>query len=154
LIVDPVMERDVCVRARTVKPLVLARTGATVCRIVSSRDGSTNRVGAGFVEHLTLSVRREKGTLMNTPSFLPRAACAPAACAYLLRFLSRDDRGQDVTVPCDEAGNVDMNALTEHLRNTYLGARAMVGRDYLCPTVQTAPSGPDHQEPPLLPFAA
>jgi hypothetical protein len=154
LIVDPVMERDVCVRARTVKPLVLARTGATVCRIVSSRDGSTNRVGAGFVEHLTLSVRREKGTLMNTPSFMPRAACAPAACAYLLRFLSRDDRGQDVTVPCDEAGNVDMNALTEHLRNTYLGARAMVGRDYLCPTVQTAPSGPDHQEPPLLPFAA
>ncbi|MBU4180078.1 MAG: hypothetical protein A3E51_00905 [Burkholderiales bacterium RIFCSPHIGHO2_12_FULL_67_38] len=91
---------------------------------------------------------------MNTPSVLPRAACDPAACAYLLRFLSRDGRGQDVTVPCDEAGNVDMNALTEHLRNTYLGARAMVGRDYSCPTVQTAPSGPDHHEPLLLPCAA
>lgn len=91
---------------------------------------------------------------MNTPSVLPHAACDPAACAYLLRFLSHDGRGQDVTVPCDEAGNVDMNALTEHLRNNYLGARAMVGRDYSCPTVQTAPSCPDHHEPLLLPCAA
>jgi hypothetical protein len=91
---------------------------------------------------------------MYSPSFLPRAACDPAACAYLLRFMSCDDRGQDVSVPCDEAGNVDLNALTEHLRNTYLGARAMVGRDYSCPTVQTAPSSRDQQEPMLLPCAA
>jgi hypothetical protein len=75
---------------------------------------------------------------MNVHSFPPRAACEVAACAYLLRFVSHDDRGRDVCVPCDEAGNVDMNTLTERLRNSYLGARAMVGRGYSCPTVQPA----------------
>jgi hypothetical protein len=66
----------------------------------------------------------------------PLAARAP--CSHLLRFTSLHDRGRGVSVPCDEAGHVDMDSLTERLRITYLGARAMVGRDYSNPTVQLA----------------
>lgn len=72
---------------------------------------------------------------MYTPSFLPLAACDTAACAYLLRFMSFYDHGRDISIPCDKAGNVDLNNLSERLRNTYLGARAMVGLEYSCPTV-------------------
>ena len=42
-------------------------------------------------------------------------------------------------MPCDEAGHVDLDSLGERLRMAYLGARAMVGREYACPTVQAVP---------------
>lgn len=76
---------------------------------------------------------------MNSLSVLPRTSCATAHCAHLLRYTSLYDHSRGVSVPCDEAGNVDMNTLTERLRTAYLGARAMVGREYSCPTVQIAP---------------
>lgn len=63
--------------------------------------------------------------------------CAEAAGSHLLRFTSLHDRGRGVSVPCDESGNVDMDSLTDRLRVAYLGARAMVGREYSCPTVQS-----------------
>ena len=59
-------------------------------------------------------------------------------CSHMLRFTSLHDRGRGVTVPCDVAGNVDMDSLSKRLLITYLGARAMVGREYSCPTVQVA----------------
>lgn len=90
---------------------------------------------------------------MNSQSVLPSAVCATATCAHLLRFTSLYDRGRGVSVPCDEAGNVDMNSLTERMRITYLGARAMVGREYSFPTVQIAPSDPERREPTLEPCA-
>lgn len=89
---------------------------------------------------------------MNAPSLFPRAACDATTGAHRLRFLSFYDCGRDVSIPCDEDGNVDMNTLTERLRNTYLGARAMVGREYACPTVQIE-TGLDDREP-LLPLWA
>lgn len=57
------------------------------------------------------------------------------ACSHLLRFASLDVPGRAVSVPCNEAGAVDMDSLTQRLRITYLGARALVGREYACPTV-------------------
>ena len=71
---------------------------------------------------------------MESHILSPRIACTPHS--HLLRFTSLHDRGRAVTVPCNEAGIVDMDALTERLLLTYLGARALVGRDYSCPTVQ------------------
>ncbi len=53
-----------------------------------------------------------------------------------LRFTSLHHPGRGVVVPCDESGRVDLDALSDRLRAAYLGARAMVGRDYLYPTVQ------------------
>jgi len=56
----------------------------------------------------------------------------------VLRFDSLFHPGRAVAVPCDASGKVDMDTLTERLRNAYLGARAMVGREYACPKVQPA----------------
>ncbi len=58
--------------------------------------------------------------------------------SHVLRFDSLFHPGRGVAVPCDAAGRVNMDTLTERLRNAYLGARAMVGREYGCPTVQQA----------------
>lgn len=58
------------------------------------------------------------------------------ARSHLLRFTSLFNRGRGVSVPCDEAGNVDIDSLTLRLRDAYLYASAMVGREYSLPTVQ------------------
>jgi hypothetical protein len=59
-----------------------------------------------------------------------------AQFAYELRFTSLFHPGRGVVVPCDAAGQVDLDALSERLRRAYFGARAMVGREYACPVVQ------------------
>lgn len=75
---------------------------------------------------------------MNTHfgSLPPPASAAAHGGSHELRFASAFHPGRGVSVPCDERGQVDLDALPERLRNAYLGARAMVGREYLCPTVQ------------------
>lgn len=68
----------------------------------------------------------------------PLSAVQPSRCAasHELRFDSLFHPGRGVSVPCDATGHVDMDHLTERLRNAYLGARAMVGREYACPRVK------------------
>jgi hypothetical protein len=61
---------------------------------------------------------------------------AAAEPAHQLRFVSLFDPGRGVSVPCDAQGEVNMNDLTERLKNAYLGARALVGREYAFPTVE------------------
>ena len=56
--------------------------------------------------------------------------------SHELRFVSLYDPGRGVAVPCSDTGEVDLDSLTERLRIAYLGARAMVGREYAYPTVQ------------------
>ena len=58
--------------------------------------------------------------------------------SHELRFCSLYDPGRGVVVPCSGTGEVDLDALSERLRLAYLGARAMVGREYAYPTVQLA----------------
>jgi hypothetical protein len=58
------------------------------------------------------------------------------ALAHELRFDSLFHPGRGITVPCDATGSVDLDSLPERLRNAYLGARALVGREYAFPTVQ------------------
>lgn len=58
--------------------------------------------------------------------------------SHVLRFTSLFNPGRCVLVPCDQAGHVDMDALGERLRLTYLGARAMIGREYAYPVVERA----------------
>ena len=80
--------------------------------------------------------QREKENVMDIPFLdLPPTE---AACSHLLRFASLYDPGRALAVPCNAAGIVDMDSLTQRLRITYLGARALVGREYACPTVQFA----------------
>ena len=63
---------------------------------------------------------------------------AAVSASHELRFESLFHPGRGVSVPCDASGHVDMDHLTERLRNAYLGARAMVGREYACPRVTLA----------------
>ena len=55
---------------------------------------------------------------------------------YELRFACLQDSRRGYTFPCDAAGRVDMDALTERARNTSLYARAVVGKEFSRPTVQ------------------
>ncbi len=52
-----------------------------------------------------------------------------------LRFTSLCNPGRGLSVPCDSGGHVNLDLLTERLKNAYLGARAMIGREYAYPTV-------------------
>ena len=52
-------------------------------------------------------------------------------------FASLFDPGRGIAIPCDASGEVRMDALYECLRNACLGARALVGREYACPVVET-----------------
>ena len=51
-------------------------------------------------------------------------------------LLTRPGRG--FTFPCDPEGHVDMDAMSERTRDSYLGARALVGREYAFPVVLKA----------------
>ncbi|MBX9610457.1 MAG: hypothetical protein K2X51_02400 [Burkholderiales bacterium] len=71
---------------------------------------------------------------MKTQTGAQSTATPPGS--HELRFASAYQPGREIAVPCDEHGEVDLDALSERLRVAYLGARALVGREYLCPTVQ------------------
>lgn len=54
---------------------------------------------------------------------------------YELRFRSLFDEGRAYSFPCDVAGRVDMDALSEKARTNYFYARAVVGREVSMPAV-------------------
>ena len=45
---------------------------------------------------------------------------------------------RSLTFPCDPAGHVDMDEMSERARDNYLFARTVVGRDYEVPVVVAA----------------
>ncbi|MGA8515431.1 MAG: hypothetical protein WB821_11780 [Burkholderiaceae bacterium] len=56
---------------------------------------------------------------------------------FELRFQSLFDAGRSLTFPCDATGEVDMDELPARARDNYLYARALIGRDFSCPTLET-----------------
>ena len=54
---------------------------------------------------------------------------------FEVRFDSLLAAGRGMVFPCDEAGRVDLDALSDRGRNSYLYARAMMGRQYAAPRV-------------------
>lgn len=63
------------------------------------------------------------------------AADLPASAGWELRFESLFNAGRALSFPCDAAGRVDLDALSERARRNYLYARAVVGREYAAPAV-------------------
>jgi len=57
------------------------------------------------------------------------------ASCYELRFMSLFHSGRGFAFPCDAAGQVDMDELTEKSLNNYLYARTVIGREFARPTV-------------------
>jgi hypothetical protein len=57
------------------------------------------------------------------------------APGYQLRFQSLFNEGRALAFPCDAAGHVDMDALSERARYNYLYARTVIGREFATPAV-------------------
>ena len=56
-------------------------------------------------------------------------------CRFELRFQSLHKEGRGYAFDCDSAGRVDIDALSTPLRNSYLFARTLIGREYSSPVV-------------------
>jgi hypothetical protein len=55
--------------------------------------------------------------------------------SFELRYRSLHVQGRGYAFPCDAAGHVDLDQLSEPARENYFFARAMVGFDLLAPQV-------------------
>jgi hypothetical protein len=58
---------------------------------------------------------------------------------FQLCFRSLFDSGRGFSFPCDPAGQVDLDRMSERARNNYLYARAMIGRELTYPAVEASP---------------
>ena len=67
---------------------------------------------------------------MNTTSHTPSESGR-----FELRFQSLFNDGRGYAFPCDAEGHVDIDTLSESLRNNYLFARTLIGRDFSVPAV-------------------
>jgi hypothetical protein len=59
-----------------------------------------------------------------------------AAAGFELRFRSLFNEGRALSFPCDRAGRVDLDALSERARSNYFYARTVIGREFAHPAVQ------------------
>jgi hypothetical protein len=62
---------------------------------------------------------------------------SPLARQFQLCFRPLTDSGRGFRFPCDARGRVDLDRLSERLRNDYFYARAMIGRELAVPAVET-----------------
>jgi hypothetical protein len=60
---------------------------------------------------------------------------SPAQDHFELRFRSLFNAGHGLAFPCDAAGHVDLDALSERARTNYFYARAAMGREFAFPAV-------------------
>ncbi len=63
---------------------------------------------------------------------------AERSARFQIRFQSLFNEGRGFAFPCDAAGHVDLDLLSERGRCNYLFARAMVGREFATPDVLVA----------------
>jgi hypothetical protein len=68
---------------------------------------------------------------------------------YELRFKSLIASGLSYAFPCDADGQVNMDELTDVLRESYLYARTVIGREYARPEVACANAPGDAKPAPL-----
>jgi len=63
------------------------------------------------------------------------AAATRTEAAYEIRFQSLFKEGRALSFPCDQEGRFDLDNAHPRLRDSYLFARAMMGREYAYPVV-------------------
>lgn len=62
-------------------------------------------------------------------------SAGPPRGPFVLRFQSLFSPGRALSFPCSASGEVNMDDLSDRARCSYLGARALIGRDYAYPVV-------------------
>ena len=65
---------------------------------------------------------------------------------YALWFESLRLEGHALAFPCDAAGLVDYDHLSDRARNDYFYARRTVGREFATPSVMELATGPGRDE--------
>jgi len=65
----------------------------------------------------------------------PLAAYAACAACYELRFTGLFNRGRGFAFPCDAAGHVPLDEMSDSCRNNYFYARTVIGRELSAPVV-------------------
>ena len=55
---------------------------------------------------------------------------------FELRFDALSQVGRAFAVPCDARGNVDLDELSDGLRQDYFFAHTLIGRDFAAPVVR------------------
>jgi hypothetical protein len=60
------------------------------------------------------------------------------ASQHQVCFRSLFHSGRGYAFPCDPAGQVDLDGMSEQARNNYFYARAMVGRELSPPVIEKA----------------
>ena len=68
---------------------------------------------------------------MNTTSTI-----SPHSASHVLRFTSLFDVGRGLAFPCDAAGHVELDALSDLARLNYFYARKVIGREFFAPAIQ------------------
>jgi hypothetical protein len=76
------------------------------------------------------------GVEAKTMNCVPLGSGQPARCE--LRFRSLYDTGRCLAFPCDSAGNVDIDVLSDRARQNYYYARTLIGREFAHPSVVIA----------------
>lgn len=62
----------------------------------------------------------------------------PDTVQFELRFANLFDEGRGLSFPCDRAGQVDLDRLSDRARANYFFARSAIGREFRCPAVRLA----------------
>jgi hypothetical protein len=65
-----------------------------------------------------------------------RKSSSEHGARFEILFQSLFQQGRGLVFPCDAAGSVDMDALSERGRCNYLFARTMIGREFATPRVR------------------
>lgn len=65
-------------------------------------------------------------------------ASASTQSGFELRFRSLFNDGRALAFPCDAAGHVELDGLSERARTNYFYARTVIGRDFAFPAVEPA----------------
>lgn len=68
----------------------------------------------------------------------PTPTLAPPG--FELCFCALFDAGRSLAFPCDAAGRVDLDALSERARTNYFSARRRIGRELGFPAVRPRPA--------------
>lgn len=68
----------------------------------------------------------------------PTLAPPTETSRHLLHFSSLFNEGRGLAFPCDAAGRVDLDTLSDKARGNYFFARAFVGRDFSRPEIRLA----------------
>ena len=63
-------------------------------------------------------------------------ASSPQRPLHELRFMSLFNDGRGLTFPCDAAGHVDLDGLSEQARQNYFYARTFIGREFFQPSIR------------------